>query len=320
MKYLRGLPPSLVVISIIFFACATTQRDKYEIASYKAKYNPSKTTAKLKRITFAEGRDSQPAISPDGKYIAFTSERNGNFDIFIKNLAGGRGDIQKTFSQQDEYQSTWSPDGTKLVFSSTRLGTAKIFSIDIGSSSKGVVQLTRGQAEDQYPFFSPDGKILGYCSKALQSRDAYLWMLNFSDNSLTQLFPADNPFWDKNDKIYYQSYKAGGSDIWKMDADGSNETQLTFGEGFSFDPAVSPDGRWIAFATTRNDISTDIWIMSIDGNRPTQLTTHPGVDRSPEWAPDGKTIYFYSDRGGRPGEGDIWAMEVGFLSGASSLK
>src|SRR6266480_3117916 len=76
------------------------------------------------------------------------------------------------------------------------------------------------------------------------------------------------------------------------------------------DPAVSPDGKWVAFAVRDTDYDAnrgrlDVWLAAVDGSRVTRLTTHPENDESPQWSADGKWIYFVSSRGG---SSQVWRL------------
>lgn len=96
-----------------------------------------------------------------------------------------------------------------------------------------------------------------------------------------------------SNQIVFVSNRAQGGDnqIYVMGANGSNVTQLTTEPGDDFDPAISPDGTRIAFASNR-DGDFDIYIMLADGAIPVQLTTTSASDRKPAWSPDGTQIAF----------------------------
>ena len=83
-----------------------------------------------------------------------------------------------------------------------------------------------------------------------------------------------------------------------MDADGSNQTNVTNHSESDITPAWSPDGTRIAFASIRDIMNQDIYVMDADGSNPTRLTNHPDNDRCPTWSPDGSKIAFASNRDG----------------------
>ena len=87
-------------------------------------------------------------------------------------------------------------------------------------------------------------------------------------------------------------------DIYVMNADGSGTRRLTHNARYNAEPAWSPDGRKIAFRSTRNG-NRDIYVMNADGSGKRNLTRNPAQDGSPSWSPDGRRIAFISDRDGR---------------------
>ena len=106
------------------------------------------------------------------------------------------------------------------------------------------------------------------------------------------LWLATSPLWGK---IVFHSTRDGNVEIYTMDADGSNQTRLTFNAVSDAYPVWSPDGRQIAFHSNR-DGNDDIYVMDADGRNQRNLTNHPASDSFADWSPDGSRIIFYSGR------------------------
>ncbi len=118
--------------------------------------------------------------------------------------------------------------------------------------------------------------------------------------------------WTPDGKIVYSSVASGNADIWLSEVDGSNLKQLTVDLGVDRHPAVSPDGRYVFFASNRND-KFNIWRMDIDGNNLKQLTD--GDDEQfPSCSPDGKWVVYQGVAAGVP---KIW--KISFDGGAPAL-
>lgn len=142
-------------------------------------------------------------------------------------------------------ESNWSPCGGQLVYTGyvTGVPLREIFVMD--STGQNVIRLTNNQADDSQPAWSPDG-----------SRIAY--------------------FGETRDTIY--PFEAIGFNVWVMDTDGINKTQLTF-EGDSWEPAWSPDGQQIVYVRSESyekrnviEVIYHLWIMDADGENKRQLT------------------------------------------------
>jgi Tol biopolymer transport system component len=109
--------------------------------------------------------------------------------------------------------------------------------------------------------------------------------------------------WTPDDRIVYASTASGEQNVWVMDADGSNQKQLTSERGGNVQPAVSPDGRTIVFVSYRTG-TRHLWAMNADGGEPRQLTNGEGDD-APTFTPDGAWIVYSSYAAGRP---TLWKM------------
>lgn len=105
------------------------------------------------------------------------------------------------------------------------------------------------------------------------------------------------PYTGEGTIVFSQTMDDGTTEIYTMDADGSNPQRLTDNETINEAPALSPDGTRVVFAR-RNLTSNNhsIWIMDVDGSDETQLTSETSNDRFPAWSPDGTQIAFESDR------------------------
>jgi Tol biopolymer transport system component len=95
--------------------------------------------------------------------------------------------------------------------------------------------------------------------------------------------------WTPDGKIVYYSTASGSLDLWIMNADGSNQKQLTMNAGQNFSPAVSPDGRYLVFGSDRAG-ARGIWRMNLDGSSPKQLA---GEGSHPRCSPDGKWVVYH---------------------------
>jgi dipeptidyl aminopeptidase/acylaminoacyl peptidase len=109
-------------------------------------------------------------------------------------------------------------------------------------------------------------------------------------------------------KISFDSTRDGNTEIYVMNADGSEQTRLTNELAIDRDAAFSPDGRRIAFVSERTG-NSEVWVMNADGSQPTQLTTNTAADFQPAFSPDGQRIAFMSDRG-LQGDMEIYVMDA----------
>jgi hypothetical protein len=216
-----------------------------------------------------------PAWSPDGKKIAFSSRRDGNFEVYVVD-ADGSDPMRLTNDGAFDGYPAWSPDGSKIAFE--RDGDIWIMNADGGSS----VPLMNDGAFDGSPSWSPDGSKIAFDSTRDGNFEVYV--MNADGSNLVRLTNDGafdgSPAWSPDGtKIAFQHgdpffdiFNDGA--IWVMDADGANSMNLING----FSPAWSPDGMEIAF-----DRDDGIWVMDAVGSNPKNLTPADGGGE-PAWS------------------------------------
>jgi tricorn protease len=212
----------------------------------------------VQRLTVNKARDAYPRFSPDGKWIAFSSDRNGNLDVFIIPSTGGTAK-QLTHHSADDVVLGWTPDGSGVLFSSQRgedfMGLLYVVSVNGGMPWRAGPDM--GNAAS----FSPDGKRIAYNPKGQvywrkYYRGAYatdVWIEDISTKKFSQLTDFDGldswPMWGK-DGIYFVSDRDGGglTNIWRIGDNGGKAEKVTsFKAGDVRFPSISSDGRVVVF-------------------------------------------------------------------------
>jgi TolB protein len=248
-----------------------------------------------KRRLTQEGKQNLfPAWSPDGRKMAFASDRSSSLQIWVMKADGTR--PRQLTTEGENSVPAWAPDGKRLAFGSNRTGHYEIWAME--SDGTDQKQLTTTDAENNGPTWSPDGRRIAFHST--QGGYSAIWVMDQDGSHLTQLTtPYGDRFRDSNApawspdgaKIAFWSGRAhGDGNVWVMDADGSNRRQLTdqpagvnCGE-----PAWSDDGRKIIFESNRpGSERIGTWIMDADGSNQRVLTTNANVWGRPSWQPVG---------------------------------
>lgn len=261
-------------------------------------YTKSINGAVVTRLTDDPAQDVMPSISPDGSTIAFATDRNGSWDIFLMPAEGGN-KIQITNESAHDLHPTWSPDGTKLAFCrlGQQTGRWEIWVTDV-ASDHGAQFIGFGL----FPEWSPvaasgiDGadKILFQRSRERGDRAFSVWTIDYQPNPGT----------------------AG------------RETEIASGADQALiNPTWSPDGQFVCFAavpysqswtnstTARPDMST-IWMVSVNGTNKVKLTDGTSVDLMPAWGRNNQ-IFFVSNM---DGQDHLWSMELSPAVRAASLR
>lgn len=204
--------------------------------------------------------------------IAFISDRDGNEDIYVMNADGS--DVTRLTHTDGHIVCCprWSPDGRRIAFTSNQNGNDDIYLVNADGS--GLTQLTHSDRDDSHPDWSPDGQRIAFISGHPGDLESYLKR-------------AANPDFVDLGRVKM----LGDFNIYLVNADGSDLTQLTNDAGTEFYPNWSPDGQRIVFISDR-DGDSEIYTVNADGSGLTRLTHSREHEMFPNWLPDGQRIMF----------------------------
>ncbi len=225
--------------------------------------------------------DYSPAISPDGKWLVFASTRLQNAELYLMNLTTLELQQLTHTDELDEYMPAFSPDGQSIAFVTERTrggmmlppvqasgsdpSRAAIYLMDTnGRNQRALIDL--GGA-DRAPVFSPNGKKIAFESKA----------------PTAEATDGGNQDAEVDDTL----------EIYVIDTDGTNKTQLTHNNVDDGHPTWSPNGKQIAFTSMVENIY-QIFVVNAAGGTAKQLTFSDTSHYHPTFTPDGKRIIYVS--------------------------
>ncbi len=208
----------------------------------------------LAQVTSSTGLDIDPALSPDGSFLAYSSNQNGNYEIYVKPLQAGSREVQLTADGGENFQPAWSPDGKQIAYHSQKHG-----GIWLIPALGGTTRLLSDFGSK--PEWSPDGTEIAFQSvdtvdlgvTAFTMPPSTIWAVTVQGGVLRQLTQPGNPV------------GGHGAPVW------------------------SPDGKRIAFSATNTSVG-EIWSVAAGGGAPLRMLGNGAL--SPVYAPNGKALYF----------------------------
>lgn len=225
-------------------------------------YMMKEGTKKLEKLTEHPALDYDAVVSPDGKWVVFTSERDGYPRLYIKSTDKKESARMLIESESMQDQASISPDGKWIAFVSTHNGNAEIYKLPFLPDSLSVVEkalnLTKHPAGDFRPSFSPDGQQIVFSSD------------------------RDHPV--KPHAFFSFAVNRTG-DIFVMNSDGTKTKKLTNSESWDGSPIYSQDGKEILFYSERTG-DARIWKMNPDGTGQVQINKKGPKTISPSYFGD----------------------------------
>lgn len=239
--------------------------------------------------------DENPRWSPDGRRIAFKSNRNGNYDLFLMD-ADGRNVVRVTDDPANDHDPAWLPDGQSLVFMSERDSRADLYRVYLADLS--VERLTdHYEGRAIMPTVSPDGNWVAFASQTLPRDGGWTYQIHVLElaTKMTWRFddsgPACWPSWSPDGATIAHVYlEDEPSTIHTLSSFGNDPAPVA-GDPvrWHYYPDWSPDGRLLAMSVSPAHHDGEDWDLAVaDPARTTpyqRLTTGPGNDRLPDWRP-----------------------------------
>ena len=235
----------------------------------------------FRRLTQHTGFDACAAYSPDGRRVAFCSDRSGSYQVWLMQADGTR-ERQLTKSPYPALFPAFSPDGSRVAFEANdgSPAAADIYAVPVSGGK--IRRLTGAPGDDTGASFSPDGRLIAFLSHRKGRRE--IWVMRASDGReqrrLTRGTALEGePDWSPDGKRI--AYDAGG-DIWVVNADGSRRINLTRSPVSESAVTWSPDGKRLAYV--HRGAARRVYVMNADGTG-----KHPvggtGNQLNPAWQP-----------------------------------
>lgn len=293
---------------LLLYACNTTQITPSPVSSLTTTLLPPAETA-------TESLAASPTPSPKAELALTLDPGTILFSVYpygeIQTIQTDGSnlttllDMPKTQDINNNRHAMWIPDGSGISYTVDNFSSAEIWRMNPDGSDQQL--LISNAATDSSHAWSPDCKTIAYVSS-----NHHILLFNLNEQSESPLTDGDlrmegDPNWSPDEaQLVFSAIGGGGNqDIYTINVDGSNLTQITSHPDNDLYPAWSPDGNTIAFSSTRDgDFIKDIYSIDLakgteeQGNTPVQLTFAETNDIAPSWSPDGAYLVYGSHESG----------------------
>lgn len=240
-----------------------------------------------------------PALAPEGGLFVFTTDRDGNWELYIGSL-DGRPPVRLTYNRTAaDLDPEWSPLGDVIAFESTRDGNWNVYTIEVATGTER--RITSNTASDLNATFSPDGTRLLF----LSDRDG-LWQVyevelatgietRISDGTADDYDPAYSP---DGTQILYRSFRDGADGLSVLNTTTGVTTPITEAGIDAANAVWSADSRYIAYNSAGDDGDQDIYVYDTETQTTRQMTDNTADDVAPSWVCATTDIIFTSNQDG----------------------
>jgi Tol biopolymer transport system component/DNA-binding winged helix-turn-helix (wHTH) protein len=278
------------------------------------------------QLTTWSGLDLHPAFSPDGNAVAFASDRDGAFDLYVRQLAPGGREVRVT-TDGGNMQPSWSPDGKTIAYYSQRRGG--IWTVpSLGGVARRVAPF------GSRPRWSPDGTTILFQSDGVTDLGptafgamppSTLWLVPASGGDPRPLTTRDappgghgSPAWSPDGRrVVFVTYGIGSGGLWTVSLDDGRIAPVARFRLFAFDPVWSPDGEHVYFAAASDTKDHAVWRVRVDDpeGRPEMVAnTGASLARALAISPDGRRIVYSATTM----TNNVWAVPLSPETGESA--
>ncbi len=257
----------------------------------------------VKRLTNSPGRDEFPRWSPDGKQIAFASDRGGDgLQVYVMSSEGT--DVRAmTHLPLACSEPAWSPDGRRLAFrrnNSPEDGGQDIYTIAIDGTD--LRRLTNEPSNEVAPAWSPDGRAIAFASNRGRSGEFDLFQIDAHGGAAEPLTSMSgdelSPAWssDGSELAFVSNLRGGAPELYVMEVAGGATRRLVTGEAEH--PSWSFDGTSLVYSSSTPG-NPEILRVELDAASPLPVSEPEAEDVWPSWSPSGRSLVFTSNRDGK---------------------
>lgn len=266
-------------------------------------------TGERRTVYASDTHFEAPNWSRDGSFLVFNEAGR----LYTQNVDGsGTPQLLNTGKAVNNNNDHGiSPDGTKIAISDETFGASMIYVVPMEGLQDGEMPKQITPASPSYWHgWSPDGQFLVYTAQREKDQfDIYKIPADGGDEIQLTDLPSldDGPEFAPDGRIYFNSFRTGIMKIWRMDADGQNQTQITFGDKYGdWFAHISPDNKTLVFISYDSSIGSDhpankdvvLRVMPIDGSAEPRVLAKlfggQGTFNVPSWSPDSRHVAFVS--------------------------